>query len=75
MLVLQRKTNESIIIDGGTIKITIVGINDGRVRVGIEAPRTMSVHREEIHLAILRQLRGGANDDSGDNGTDTEAGA
>lgn len=48
MLVLTRKPNERIII-GDVVKITIVGIrSDGGVRIGIEAPPDVDVHREEI---------------------------
>ena len=47
MLVLSRKLNESIIIDG-TIRITIVGIRSHHVRVGIEAPDSIPIIREEL---------------------------
>jgi carbon storage regulator len=47
MLVLSRKLNESIIIDG-QIRITIVGIRGNHVRVGIEAPDTVPIIREEL---------------------------
>lgn len=51
MLVLSRKKDESIIIDGG-IKITIVEVRGDRVRIGIEAPRDTAVHREEVYERI-----------------------
>lgn len=47
MLVLSRKLNEKIVIDGG-ITITIVKIDRNQVRIGIEAPGHVSVFREEI---------------------------
>lgn len=47
MLVLSRKLNESIIIDGN-IRITIVGIRGNHVRVGIEAPGHVPIIREEL---------------------------
>ncbi len=47
MLVLSRKVNEKIII-GDSIVLTVVAINGGAVRVGIEAPREISVLREEL---------------------------
>lgn len=47
MLVLSRKLNESIIIDGN-IRVTIVGIRGNHVRVGIEAPGTVPIIREEL---------------------------
>ena len=48
MLVLSRKTNESIIIND-TIRVTVVGLKGDRVRLGIEAPRDVSVDRGEVH--------------------------
>lgn len=53
MLVLSRKKNESIII-GDQIEITIVEIRGDKVRLGIEAPREVSVHRREVYDAIKR---------------------
>ncbi len=47
MLVLSRKLNESIIIDGD-IRITIVGIRGNHVRIGIEAPDSVRIIREEL---------------------------
>lgn len=54
MLVLSRQRDESIII-GDSIKITIVDIRGDKVRLGIEAPRDVSVHREEVYLAIKKE--------------------
>ena len=51
MLVLSRHKNESIII-GDKIVVTIIDIVGDKVRLGIEAPREVPVHREEIWLAI-----------------------
>ena len=55
MLVLSRKLNESIIIDD-QIKITIVEIRGDKIRLGIEAPKNVSVHRREVYEAIQRQI-------------------
>ena len=55
MLVLSRKLNESIIIDD-QIKITIVEIRGDKIRLGIEAPKNVTVHRREVYEAIRRQL-------------------
>ncbi len=54
MLILTRKTNESIIINGN-IEIKIIESSDGRVRVGIEAPKTMEIHRKEIYEKIQEE--------------------
>ena len=51
MLVLKRLRNESIII-GDDIKVTIVDVRGDQVRLGISAAKTVSVHREEVWLAI-----------------------
>ena len=54
MLVLSRKRNESIII-GDDIVITIVDIRGDKVRLGIESPSDISVHRQEVYDAIKRE--------------------
>lgn len=54
MLVLSRQRNESIII-GGNIKVMIVDVRGDKVRLGIEAPREVTVHREEIQEAVNRE--------------------
>ncbi|MHC4879288.1 MAG: carbon storage regulator CsrA [Planctomycetota bacterium] len=51
MLVLTRKTNERIRI-GDSIVITVVEVRGDKVRLGIDAPRDIPVHREEVHKAI-----------------------
>ena len=54
MLVLTRKTNESIMI-GDEIKVTVVEVRGDQVKLGITAPKQISVHREEIYLAIRKE--------------------
>jgi carbon storage regulator len=54
MLVLSRQKDESIMI-GDDVEITIVEIRGDRVRLGITAPREVSVHRREIYDAIQRE--------------------
>jgi len=53
MLVLSRKKNESIVIDG-VVKITVVEVRGDKVRLGIEAPREVPIHRSEVYDAIRR---------------------
>ena len=55
MLVLSRKFNESIVIDGG-IRITIVEICGNRIRLGIEAPKEVGVMREELVVAATNEM-------------------
>jgi len=56
MLVLSRKKNESIVIGEGADKITlvIVEIRGDKVRLGVEAPKEVPVHRREVYDAIQR---------------------
>ena len=54
MLVLSRNTNESIVIDND-ITITVVAIQGDKVRLGIEAPKEIPVHRLEVYQAIAKQ--------------------
>lgn len=54
MLVLSRKHDETIMI-GDDIEITIVDIKGDTVRVGINAPRSVAVHRKEIYEAIKQE--------------------
>ncbi|MBA4019145.1 MAG: carbon storage regulator [Pirellula sp.] len=54
MLVLSRKKNESIIINDD-IEIAIVEIRGDKVRLGVEAPKEVPVHRKEVWLAIERE--------------------
>jgi len=54
MLVLSRKVNESIKIANGEVTITIVDIRGDKVRIGIDAPKDIDVHRSEVFDAIRR---------------------
>lgn len=54
MLVLSRKKNESIVI-GENVVVTVIDIRGDKVRLGIEAPKEVAVHRKEVMEAILRE--------------------
>lgn len=60
MLVLSRKANESLII-GKDIEIKILGIEDGKVKLGIEAPRDVEIYRKEIYVEIEEENRAASN--------------
>ncbi len=59
MLILSRKLNESIIIDGRII-VKVLRIDKDTVKLGIQAPAELPVHREEIHQAILKSKQAAA---------------
>jgi carbon storage regulator len=59
MLVLSRKKNESIVINND-ITIVVVEIRGDKVRLGVEAPKEVPVHRREVYDAIHRATGGGS---------------
>ncbi|KPA87792.1 MULTISPECIES: carbon storage regulator CsrA [Pseudomonas] len=63
MLILTRKIGESINI-GDNITITILGVSGQQVRVGINAPKDVAVHREEIYQRIQAGLSAGEKKDN-----------
>ena len=56
MLVLSRQKDESIVI-GDDVEITIVDVRGDKVRLGITAPKNISVHRREVYDAIQREKK------------------
>ncbi len=59
MLVLSRQVDETIMI-GDDIEVTVVDIRGDKVRLGITAPKEVSVHRKEVYEAIKRENRAAA---------------
>lgn len=57
MLILTRRINETLNI-GDDVQVTVLGIKGNQVRIGINAPRDVPVHREEIYQRIKREERG-----------------
>ena len=58
MLILTRRISESIIV-GDDVKITVLGVKGNQVRLGIDAPKNLPVHREEIYERIQQEKRTG----------------
>jgi carbon storage regulator len=59
MLVLSRQRDETIMI-GDDIEVTVVDIRGDKVRLGINAPKEVTVHRKEVYEAIRRENRAAA---------------
>lgn len=59
MLVLSRQRDETIMV-GDNIEITVTDIRGDKVRIGIDAPRDVTIHRKEVYDAIRREARAAA---------------
>lgn len=59
MLVLSRKVNQSIMV-GDNVRVVVVAVDRDQVKLGIEAPREIAVHRSEIYEEIQRSNRSAA---------------
>ena len=54
MLILTRRVGEKLVI-GGNVTVTVLGVKGNQIRIGIEAPIEVPVHREEIYQRILKE--------------------
>ncbi|OOF85230.1 carbon storage regulator CsrA [Rodentibacter ratti] len=61
MLILTRKVGESVLI-GDDISITVLSVRGNQVKLGVQAPKEVSVHREEIYQQIKKQQDESSND-------------
>ena len=68
MLVLTRKSNQSIMI-GDDIEVSVLSIMGEKVRIGIQAPREIPVFRKEVYLEIQQDRAAEAGADSGNGGS------
>jgi carbon storage regulator len=64
MLILTRRVGETLII-GDNVSVTVLGVKGNQVRLGVNAPKEVSVHREEIYQRIQQEKVG--DDDADDN--------
>jgi carbon storage regulator len=62
MLILTRRVGETLMI-GDEVTVTVLGVKGNQVRIGVNAPRDVSVHREEIYDRIKRENGEGAPED------------
>jgi carbon storage regulator len=55
MLILTRKSDEGFVIGNGEIRVLVIDVIGEKVRLGIEAPSYVKVHRDEVYLAIKKR--------------------
>jgi carbon storage regulator len=60
MLILTRRVGETVMI-GNDVTVTVLGVKGNQVRIGINAPKSVAVHREEIYERIKREQQGEPN--------------
>jgi carbon storage regulator len=58
MLILTRRVGETLVI-GDNVTVTVLGVKGNQVRLGVNAPKEVSVHREEIYERIRREKESG----------------
>lgn len=64
MLILTRRVGETLMI-GDEVTVTVLGVKGNQVRLGVNAPRTVAVHREEIYERIKHEQEGSGGPEAG----------
>lgn len=72
MLILTRRVGETLMI-GDEVTVTVLGVKGNQVRIGVNAPKEVAVHREEIYERIKREQQGGGTNTSESADGSTEA--
>lgn len=67
MLILTRRVGETLMI-GDDVTVTVLGVKGNQVRIGVNAPKDVAVHREEIYERIQREQEGGPSEGPGEGG-------
>jgi carbon storage regulator len=71
MLILTRRVGETVVI-GDDVDVTVLGVKGNQVRLGVKAPRSVSVHREEIYKRIKEEAGDSPGNHVNGNGVDHE---